>query len=312
MNRSVKIKKIIENLPEGFECRRVGGKLCVFKKGWEEEIWGLAEKGIPEEGGANQEIKYLRGRGRPAVVPFERGELVVRHYYHGGIFRGLTRDLFLGLARPMGELRILAEAGRAGIAVPEAAGLIADPVGAGFFRADLITVYIPDSLDLLTYYRQWPPDTSLRPIREKREIIAEAGRLIGALHRSGFVHADLQLKNIMIRMNPAGPRVFILDFDKAGRFDPPREMKAQRNLLRLYRSFRKMYLSHPRVSAYDPLRFLRGYAPNDRMFRRSVIREVRRRRGRDYFHLIKWNLSLRLRGTPYARPCSKRISSSPG
>lgn len=200
----------------------------------------------------------------------------------------------------MEEIKLLTEAARAGIRVPEAVGLIIDPAGAGLVRADLITIYIPDSYDLLTYLRQWPDYPSLRLIKEKRDIIAGAGGLIAVLHRAGFNHADLQLKNITIQKSPAGLRIFILDFDKAAH-GPPRREVSVKNLLRLYRSFKKLRLVNPGLVARDPLRFLKVYASKDKEFRRYLVRQARRRRWRDSLHLIKWKLLLRLRGSPYAQ-----------
>lgn len=291
-------------MPEGFDCRSAGGKFYVFKVGWGEEIRGLAERGGPSPEAGWAEVEYLSGRGRLAVVTSGRGKLVVRHYFHGGVFRRLTRDLLRGVSRPMKELKLLTEAARARIRVPEAVGLIIDPAGAGLVRAALITIYIPDSYDLFTYLRQWPADPSPLMIRKKREIIAETGALIAALHRSGFNHADLQLKNITIQQSPAGLRIFILDFDKATHDRPPRSKVAVKNLLRLYRSFRKLRLVKPALSPRDPLRFLNAYAPEDKEFRRYLVRQARRRRWRDSLHLIKWKLLSRLRGSPYAQPMS--------
>ena len=295
---------IKKKIPEGFGFRWEAGKICIFNKNWDEEIGRLARAGITKGSDDFAGIEYLRGRGCPAVVPFTRGKLVIRHYYHGGCLRGLTGDLFLGISRFLNELEILSETYRTGIPVPEPAGLIVEPVGGGLLRADLVSVYIPDSFELLTYYRQFPRYPSREQDMEKRRIISGAGRAVAELHRAGFRHADLQLKNIAVQRTPAGPLIFILDFDKArwDKFNLKKPVRA--NLLRLYRSFCKMCLSSPYISVYDPIRFIRSYAPDDKEFRKSIVMGILRRRWGGRFRLFKWRITLRLRGSHYAQTMS--------
>jgi tRNA A-37 threonylcarbamoyl transferase component Bud32 len=301
----LKIKSIVEEkIPEGFGCRRESGKICIFNKGWGEEIGDLARAEITKGSYDFAGIEYLQGRGCPAVVPFPQGKLVVRHYYHGGCFRALTGDLFFGASRFLNEIGVLASARDLGLPVPEPAGLIISPAFGGVFRADLVSVYIPDTFEFLTYFREFPRDPSREQIIEKRRCIAGAGRAIADLHRAGFHHADLQLKNISVQKNPNGPRVFILDFDKAREEGSTRENTTFSNLLRLYRSFGKMRLRNPHISIYDPIRFLRSYAPDDKGFRKKIFHQVRRRRWQGKFRLLKWKITLRLRGSHYARRMS--------
>jgi len=298
----LKGNSIIEKkFPEGFGCREIAGKICIFNDEWKDVMVRLAEDGIPKEAGNSIGIEYLRGRGCPAVVPSDRGKLVVRHYYHGGIFRWLTGDFFWGVSRFLNELKILAKAHRAGIPVPEPVGLILSSVGGGIYRGDLVTVYIKRSIDLLTYYRNLPVEASEQELREKRKIIDRLARRISDLHRSGLYHGDLQLKNLSIKKSEDGVEIFILDFDKASRGDPDDIDKSGNNLIRLYRSFSKMCLSNPHISIYDPIRFIRSYAPEDKDFRKSIIRKVLRRRWRARLRLFKWRITLRLRGSTYAR-----------
>ncbi len=292
---------IDKNLPDGFGYREIAGKICIFGDTWEAALVRLAEEGIPEEAGDSSGVEFLRGRGRPAVVPFEMGNLVIRHYYHGGCFRGLTGDLFFGVSRFLNELRILSETCRAGIPAPEPAGLIITPVGGGIYRGDLVTVYIPGSIDLLTYYRNLSIEAAPGELREKREIINRSAIRISALHKAGIYHGDLQLKNLSMKKSEDGVRVFILDFDKARRDTPDDIDKSVENLIRLYRSFCKMRLSNPHISVYDVYRFIRSYAPDDTEVRKSIIRRVLQHRWRAKFRLLKWRLTLRLRGSTYAK-----------
>jgi len=298
------ILTIEKKLPEGFGCRLVEGKIYIFNNGWEDAIVRLAEERILKGADNSGEVEVFRGRGCPVVVPFDRGKLVVRHYYHGGCFRVLTGDRFLGVSRFLKELKILSAAFRAGIPVPAPAGMIVEAVGGGFYRGDLVTVYIPRSIDLLTYYRNISPDASPLELRERRGIIERSAVRIASLHKGGFCHGDLQLKNLSIKKSDDGVKLFILDFDKASRSKPDDINKSVDNLIRLYRSFEKMRFSNPHISINDPIRFLRSYAPDDKGLRKKIFHQVRLRRWQGKFRLLKWKITLRLRGSHYARTMS--------
>ncbi len=288
------IRKVERRLPEGFRVRRAGGKISICRAGREDVIAGLAEGG----GVARRTVRRLRGRGRPAVVEAGGELLVVRHYYHGGIFRKLTGDLFPGTGRFLNELRLLESARRGEVAVPEPVGLLIEPVFPALFRADLVTVYLPESVDLLSHCRNL---AASGPGRCPPGVISAAGRQVARLHRAGILHGDLQLKNILVRPVRTPPEVFLLDFDRA-REGPATPAGRRRNLRRLYRSFLKMTLAGPGTSRYDPIRFLRAYAPGDREFRRRTVAAVRRRRPGFGLRRVKWKLSLFLGGGYYARP----------
>ena len=280
-----------KRLPDDFRLFEAGKRAVIAKEGWEEVLRELGGKDRREREEAYPGFEYLRGRGRPMVLPTARGKVVVRHYYHGGVLRRLTGDLFLGASRPLQELRLLVEAEGAGINVPEVLGLLIERGPAGLTRADLVTLFIPGSIDLLSYYRGEAP-------RRKREVIAETAREVLRMHRSGIFHGDLQLKNILLQETPFGRRVFILDFDKARRGPTPDRRAVLKNLLRFYRSFKKMQQVKPGISDRDPVRFLLVYSPTDKNFRREVARRV----GRCRFHSWKWRLAGKVRGDIYARP----------
>ena len=280
-------------IPEGFRVRSVGDRICIFRESYQRVMLDLA--GEQEIG--LRSILRLRGRGRPAVIPADTEKLVVRHYYHGGVLRRLTGDLFFGVERFLNELRTLEAAHRSGVAVPLPVGLLIEPVSRIFFRADLITVYISGSVDLLSYYRQVFSGPRIDSSANLAALVAAAGRQVSLLHRSGILHGDLQVKNLLIRPNLHSSEVVLLDFDRA-RFG---KSGREKNLRRLYRSFLKMRLSLPAVSPLDPIRFLRAYAPADRDFRRRMIADLRLRRGWTVARLLKWKLSFFFRGGYYAR-----------
>lgn len=296
------IKRLPDKLPCDFSFFREGEKLIIFKTGWEHELRkigalypGKLEKAYPG-------IKYLRGRGRPLLVPSRRGKIVIRHYHHGGLFRWLTRDLLGSISRPLNELRMLEAARGEGINAPAPVGSIITPAPGGLIRADLITVFIPDSVDLISYLKDWRGKLSLEMIRENYEIVARAAKEVRKLHRRGIYHSDLQLKNLLLQKSAEGKKIFILDFDKAYRVAFLTRREAVKNLLRFYRSFRKIRVMNPAVPRRGALRFLVDYAPEDREIRKHVIRKALRRKWKDFFHLKRWKFLLKLRADIYPRP----------
>jgi len=79
---------------------------------------------------------------------------------------------------------------------------------------------------------------------------------IADMHDAGIVHADLNLKNLLVRDAFDEPEAFVIDFDRArlaGRLGLGERM---RNLLRLDRSVLKWAASRRAVSPLDRLRVL--------------------------------------------------------
>ena len=70
--------------------------------------------GLLEPGGLERALAQAtgpRGRSRTALVslPGRSERLHLRPVHHGGLLRGLLRDRWLGLARPLAELRVHAQ-----------------------------------------------------------------------------------------------------------------------------------------------------------------------------------------------------------
>ena len=93
-----------------------------------------------------------------------------------------------------------------------------------------------DSYDLWTalqngFVRKWT-------VEKVFHSVATSLRL---LHREGVYHSDLNLKNILVKVEPAGVKGYIIDFDKAILFvGGLPEPLAKKNLRRLLRSALKL------------------------------------------------------------------------
>ena len=135
---------------------------------------------------------------------------VVRHYRRGGLVARVLHDRYLdsGPRRPVRELIASARARERGVATPEVVAAVAYPVG-GWYRADIATLYLPDSRDLAA--RLFDDDD----VERRRDAMRLAGALMRHAHDAGVVHNDLNLKNILIAGGGADARAWLLDLDRA-------------------------------------------------------------------------------------------------
>ncbi len=171
------------------------------------------------------------GRSSIAVLNVSEGtRWVLRHYRRGGLVARLFEDSYLwsGAARTrsFAEWRLLAELRRRGLPVP--APIAARYVRGLFtYRADLITELLPDTrtlADAITGHDL--TEANWRAV----------GKTIGAFHREGVHHADLNANNILLAEK--GTEVYVLDFDR-GRIET-RGTWEQAVLARLRRSLDKI------------------------------------------------------------------------
>ena len=197
-----------------------------------------------------EESTRLQGRGQLRRVTLPNGEVaLLRRYHHGGAFRRLTGGLFFTWPpRPFRELMITEDLRRRGISTVEVCGACVEPVWGPLYRGWLATRALQGAQDLWAALRSG----FVREVGEQRSLRAVA-KSLRALHQAGVYHADLNLKNILLRMESGGVRGYIIDFDKAklvlGTLPPPLAMK---NLDRLLRSVRKL---DPERRYFSPARW---------------------------------------------------------
>ena len=188
------------------------------------------------------------GRGSVWFVASADGTWALRHYCRGGLVSRLINDQYLWLGeeqtRAFLELRLLARLTEGGLPVPP-------PIAAAyrrhgpFYRADLITGYI----DAPSF------QTLMLSNRLTTATWEEVGRVVRRFHDAGVYHADLNIRNMLVR---ADGRVFLLDFDK-GRLRPHGGW-AQQNLDRLQRSIHKICATtDAKFDAAGWRRLLAGY-----------------------------------------------------
>jgi len=222
--------------PEGFDriVDRDGNRLVVRQDQREYIDFSLCDSGSLED---DRQSGYY-GRGAVRVQGLANGHMaVIRPYFHGGAFSRVTRSWFFTWPpRPFRELAITEELRRRGLRTLEVyAACVRRPFGP-FYRGWLITRQLSDAEDLWSALKTGFAEC-LR-FECTLRVVAES---IAALHREGVYHADLNLKNILVRSEGANVAAYIIDLDKAKVFlgKLPKSL-ASKNLNRLERSVRKL------------------------------------------------------------------------
>jgi len=242
----------------------------------------------------------MEGRGLLVSLPLDgKGpeRMVIRHYEHGGIFRALTRDLFLMGTRPFRELIITEMARKAGLPTMEVLAAIKTCVFWPFYKGDLVSKEILNSVDLIQHFIQWGKARFQKQLGEKRNLIRRAGRLVRKLHEVGIYHADLHLKNFIVEMGKGGSgSLHIIDFDRSKIIYPLKSSKWFANLLRLDRSVEKWVPRGLWITRTDRLRFLRSYLEGDKERTAFVRIYLRKYPHRKWRYRIGWAIERLLYG----------------
>ncbi len=274
--------------PAGYVAREDRGVRAMLRSGYE----GVFETLVPLLDGAGPKPgpTTLEGRGAVAAVavPGRAETMIVRRYRHGGAFRFLGGRMLLSSGRPFAELRALEAAARGGVHVARAvAALSAGSIVSA--RGLLATIAEEGVVDLLAWLLP-------RPGRSRRRAVARAlAAEVRRLHDAGIVHADLHVKNVLVREDGGGrASVVLIDFDRARVLGAPlKDSLRFRNLFRLDRSVEKTGLSsRGLVSRADRLAVLRAYlsAPRLRSVESLRPRLFRARLGLA-LHRLAWRIS---------------------
>jgi 3-deoxy-D-manno-octulosonic acid kinase len=129
------------------------------------------------------------------------------------------------------------------------------PVCGPVYRGWLVTKELRDAQDLwAALQNNFVQSAGLAPTLKALAVT------LRALHREGVYHADLNLKNILVREEAQGVAAHVIDFDRARLFlgDLPAGL-ANKNLARLLRSIRKLDPQRKYFSAVAWNEFLNFY-----------------------------------------------------
>jgi len=184
--------------------------------------------------------------------------LVVREYCHGGVFGAMAGTIFLGDGRMLDELSLSMCARRRGVPVAIPVAVRVQKAWGPFVRAHYVSEKIADAVNLLDLLEDAGLSDALRP-PERRRLSEAVAAAIAAMHDAGIVHADLNLKNVLVRDAFGQPEAFVIDFDKAKLTGQLTLEQRMANLMRLDRSIAKWAAARRAVRSADRLRFLRAY-----------------------------------------------------
>lgn len=222
-------------LPPGYTSIRMGDRVAFAHP----EVRTWAETSLSQstlhQAASEQAEMTLQGRGPVHVASVGGRQRVVRHYLRGGLQAHLLYDRFLRLgdSRPLRELRASEAARRAGIPTPR---VVAGAVyrNRWFYRADLVTDYVPESRTLaeIVFSGADPSDV--------QDALRAAGTLIGTMASMGLGHPDLNARNILLVHGTGGLDALPVDLDRCRISTPPRPISPQPMVTRLLRSLRKI------------------------------------------------------------------------
>ncbi len=232
-----------------------------------------------------QNIYYLKGRTPHPSVPLQDGNrAVLRLYSHGGLLSAFTRNFYLFGSRSFRELALIEEIRSCGLSTVEPIGATHRIIFPPFYQACLLSLEIPQSVNLIQYFQELKIHPTHETLFSKRKMIRSAGLLLRQFHQAGFFHGDLQLKNILW----SGDRLFLIDFDRTYRKPKLSIREKMKNLLRLNRSVEKWrHLGLP-ITRTDRLRFFLAYAGDDPKIREGIKRALRVYSIRSFFHPLVW------------------------
>jgi 3-deoxy-D-manno-octulosonic acid kinase len=240
------------------------GKVSLFMApdhGYEE---GIEQMFALPDALADLEGVSTRQASRPTSWHWEpawgpAGGLHVRQYAHGGALGKLWGTVFPAEKRMLDELRLTIFALKSGVPTARPVCVRVERIYGTFVRAHYICETVADAVNLLDFCRAEETDARMKP-KARAEFTEAVARAVAALHSAGVLHADLNLKNILLRQEGWPPKAFVIDFDKSKRFPSLSIAQCMSNLRRLERSFLKWQSSVPFATPNDRLRFLRLYA----------------------------------------------------
>ena len=158
---------------------------------------------------------------------------VVRPCVHGGIWGRLARDLYWGTARARKEICCSSQLHAKKIPTPSILAVLFYPAGL-FLRIDIVTSYVPESRDLASFLSAHPK------LAERARAFSSVRHLFKICAQHGFLHADLNARNILLSGSSSKkPQAWLLDVDAVTRNEANLDHVNTSNKNRLLRSFFK-------------------------------------------------------------------------
>ena len=273
------MKKV--ELPAYFSTLNKGKVTLYVKKEYENRMSGQDIEGLfnlckePSPGSNHADKNELndshQGRASCKTLLMEslgNETFIVREYWHGGMIGKIFKDFFCDGMRPVRELSVCEAASRGGIKTTEIVAIVKNKVFGPLYKFRLVTKEITESIDLIELLLHSGEN---RLFKQKKQIINELAKAVNDMHNVDIYHADLHLKNILVKSDPGGGvQVYIIDLDKSKQYEKIGFQRKMKNILRLDRSVVKLRRKNQElfsktfpVSNADRVRFLKKYIELD-------------------------------------------------
>lgn len=199
------------------------------------------------------------GGGRGPLLALRLGgeEAIAKRPVHGGLVGRLMGGLYCGRERILAQVRAAQRLRARGVATPEVLAAGWRGVAGPLQRQAIVATAIPGAINLYEAWRNPPPGLP------RRALLRESAVLVRCMHDAGFLHADLNVTNLVFGPGAGGRVMHVVDLDR-GRF-PSRFGLSERahNLARLLRSYEKWLAAETPLSGREEIYFLRCYARAD-------------------------------------------------
>ena len=198
-----------------------------------DEDW-LRDAGIEEVERPEQlqgaRVLSRRGRGASILVEGAGRTLIAKTLRHGGGLGSVLGECFLGASRLHGVRRII-DALRARAVSTPAVGFLRVHRRLGRCRLEVATEYLAGTRDLDSYLGSSPEPPG------RRDVLCSTGKLLAGMHEAGVLHADLNLRNILVLADGSTSIIDLEGSHLGSGSRGPRERVG--NWARLYRSLCK-------------------------------------------------------------------------
>jgi 3-deoxy-D-manno-octulosonic acid kinase len=258
----------VAQVPEGFLRLRRGRSELVVDPSLEA---AALEAGLLEPDAFERAFAARHGSGRAPTALLSLGpgvpRLHLRRLLHGGLLGPVLGASFLGLRRPLQELRVTRALRAAGAPVPRPALALARRRVGPLRSCAVGTFFEEDTVDAAAFLAAKPD------VARCLSAAAVVGRAVRRFHDAGGRHADLHVKNLLLRESSSGLACIVVDLDKARLVMDPTPADRMRELMRLFRSLVKRGFLDT-VGARGCARFLTAYCGDDRRLRAALLRRL--------------------------------------
>ncbi len=229
----------------------------------------------------------LPGSGRGPIVRFTLAghPAVGKRCLRGGLLAPLLGGLYLGEGRALHQVEAAARLQEAGVPTPDVLAAGSRRVACLFRAQAVVTRELAGAQNLF----ELAPMCASQPRR--RQILLMCADLVRAMHQAGFLHADLNVTNLVLERGPGCETLHVLDLDR-GRFVGDLSMADRfRSLARLLRSYEKWIADRVRLTQREEVLFLMRYCGDHRERLRGLLGRLARYRARLVLRRISWRLS---------------------